>query len=215
MEQQERLTKMKAAVIDFTAAAHQIPHLVSIVLFGSILERDVNKKSDIDLLLIFDTPENPETGEELKTAITIGGKITQKNQLENSFGFITVNLQKEEGTDPEFLEKVGREGVTIWTKGIKLLPTTISSLRPKVLLVYTTSNLNAKQRVTLHRKLYGYKTTTRQKGKEYKVESVGVVGKYGQKIGSNAVLIDFKNAPKVEAILKEFNLALKRYSLWE
>jgi hypothetical protein len=84
-----------------------------------------------------------------------------------------------------------------------------------VLLVYTTSNIDAKQRVTLHRKLYGYQTTTRQKGKEYKIKSTGVVGKYGQKVGSNAILIDFKNAPKVEAIFKKFEISFKKYSLWE
>ena len=215
MEQSERLKQMKAALVDFLLRAHEVPHLEKIILFGSLLEGDVNKKSDIDLLLIFDTENNPETGVELKTATKIGLEVLKNYQIENNFGFVVVNTQTPSKTDKDFLVKTAGEGVIVWEKGGFNFLERHREMRSQILFTYSTQNLNSKQRVTLYRKLYGYKVTTKQKGKEYQVESSGIVGKYGQKIGANAFLINPKNAQQAEEVFKEYDLPFEKRFLLE
>lgn len=215
MEQFERLKQMKAALVDFLVRAHEIPHLEKIVLFGSLLTEDVNKKSDIDLLLIFNTKGNPETGIELKTATKIGLEVLKKYSIENNFGFVVVNAQEPSKTDKDFLVKTANKGIVVWERGGYDFFKGHREIKPQILFTYSTQNLNPKQRVSLYRKLYGYKTTTKQKGKEYQVESPGIVGEYGQKIGANVFLIDSKNAQQVEKVLKEYDLSFKKRQVFE
>lgn len=214
MVQSERLRQMKAALVDFLIRAYKIPHLQKIILFGSLLEGDVNKKSDIDLLLIFDTANNPETGIELETATKIGLEVLKNYQIENNFSFVVVNIQKPSKTDKDFLTETAIKGVIIWEKkGFEFLKKH-QEIEAQVLFTYTTQDLNPKQRVTLYRKLYGYKVTTKQRGKEYRVESSGIVGRYGQRVGTNAFLIDPKNAQEVEKVFKKYNLSFKRHQFF-
>lgn len=215
MEQTERLKQMKAALVDFLLRAHQIPHLEKIVLFGSLLESDVNKKSDIDLLLIFDTEGSPETGIELETATKTGIEVLKSYSIENSFSFVVVNIQRPSKTDKDFLIEIAGKGTIVWEKGGFDFLKKHREVKAQTLFTYSTRDLDPKQRVTLYRKLYGYKATTKQKGKEYRVESSGIVGRYGQKIGANAFLVDSKNAEKVEEVLKEYDLVFTKRQLLE
>jgi len=214
MEQYERLKQMKAALVDFILRAYEIPRLERIILFGSLLEGDVNKKSDIDLLLIFDTKSNPETGIELKTATKIGIEALKNYSIENNFSFVVVNTQKPPKTDKDFLIEIASQGITIWEKGDFDFLKKHQELTAQILFTYSTRDLNPKQRVSLYRKLYGYKVTTKQKGKKYHVESPGIIGKYGRKIGTNAFLINPRNAQQVEKVFKKYNLSFKKHQFF-
>lgn len=214
MERLERLKQMKAALVDFLVRAHEVPHLERIILFGSLLEGDVNKKSDVDLLLIFNTKTNPETGIELETATKIGLEVLKNYSIENNFSFVVVNTRNPSKTDKGFLFEIANKGTIVWEKGGFDSLKKHRELEPQILFTYSTQNLNPKQRVTLYRKLYGYKVTTKQKGKEYRVESPGIVGRYGRKVGTNAFLINPKNAQQVEKVFKKYDLSFKKHQLF-
>ena len=59
------LENLKRAIIDFINEADKIPNLKYVVLFGSILKGEISKKSDIELLMLFDAEYNPEVGKEM------------------------------------------------------------------------------------------------------------------------------------------------------
>lgn len=207
MDQQERLTKMKAAVIDFITQAHEIPYLESVVLFGSVLEGDVNKKSDIDLLLVFDCPHNPEIGEESKKAISIGGDITYKHNIENNFSFVVVNKKDIGDTDEEFLKKVAQEGIVVWQKR-GFLPKH-PALSPYKLIIYSTKDLGPNTKRTIERRLYGYKVSTEQRGKSYRIEKPGLVKQYGRKISPGVILVPIKNFSEIKEIFEKYKVDYK------
>lgn len=198
MDQQERLTKMKAAIIDFVAKAYEIPYLKGVVLFGSVLEGDVNKKSDIDLLLVFDCPHNPETGKESKKAISIGGDITYKYNIENNFSFVVVNKKDIGDTDEEFLQKVTKEGIVIWQKGGFLDIKRHPGMQTMILLQYTTKGLSQTQERNFLRKLYGYQ------------DKPGLADQYARKIGKGVLLIESKLWPKFAKLLDEASVNYKK-----
>ena len=204
MDQQERLTKMKAAIIDFVSKAHEIPYLESVILFGSILEGDVNKKSDIDLLLVFDCSHNPEIGEESKRAIKISGDITYRYRIENNFSFVVINKKNIGNTDEGFLKKVEQEGLVIWNKGgfFKKHP----GLRGHKLIRYSTKNLDQNTKKTIERRLYGYEVLTKQKGKVYKVKKQGLINQYGRKIAPGTILVPVKISTNICKLLDKHNV---------
>lgn len=213
MDQQERLTKMKAAIIDFVAKAYQVPYLERVVLFGSVLEGDVNKKSDIDLLLVFDCLHNPEIGGESKKAISIGGEITYKYRLENNFSFVVMNKKTIKDTDKEFLKKVEQEGLMVWSKGgfFKEYP----ALQGYKLIKYSTKDLKQNTKKTLERWLYGYKMQTKQKGRMYRVEKEGFVTKYGRKIAPGTILVPIKNSDDICKLFDRYKVKYQQDVFYE
>lgn len=202
MEQKERLMKMKAALVDFLARAKKIPHLEKIVLFGSLLEGDVNKKSDIDLLLVFNCRHNPETGEELEKAVHLGGEITASYNLENSFGFVIANRYDLKETDQEFLRKVLSSGVIVWQEGGIFKKGEHPELKPLTLIKFSPKDLSSANQRRLQRKLYGYQ------GRK------GFLSTRGERIEKGVILIGGEEAKDIENLLKSFKVKYKKYSFW-
>lgn len=192
MEQFERLKQMKAALLDFLTRAHEVPHLEKIILFGSLLEGDVNKKSDIDLLLIFDTRNNPETGVELKIATKIGLEVLKNYSIENNFSFVVVNTQQPSKTDKDFLTEIAGKGVVVWEKrGFDLLKKH-KEMGAQTIFTYSTKNLSPANKRKLLRKI------------------AKVVESYGEKLGGGVILIEKKKAKETEKIFKNCQAAYEK-----
>ena len=83
---------LKLPLIEFTDKANKIPNLVAVIVFGSAVTGDLSKKSDIDLLLVFDTDHNPEVGTEAKIAHEITSNISVKFDLMYPFSFVFLNV---------------------------------------------------------------------------------------------------------------------------
>jgi predicted nucleotidyltransferase len=196
MEQSERLEQIKAALVDFLLRAHEIPHLEKVVLFGSVIEGDVNKKSDIDLLLIFDTTNNPETGIELETAIKVGLRVLQTYTIENNFSFVVVNTQNPSDTDKDFLTNIASKGVIVWGKrGFDLLKKH-REISAKTLFIYSTQNLSPANKRKLLRKV------------------AQTVKLHGEKLGGGVVLIENKWEKETEEIFQECQAAYEKQEVF-
>ncbi len=148
--------EFKSAIIDFISRASEIPNLIGAILFGSAVTGDISKKSDIDVLLLFDCEHNPELGEEMRTSVRIAGEICSKYDLTQSFSFVVVNRRMMGEVEADFLWNVSREGIIIWG-----LPQMILSqkphphLEPLLLVSYSVGGLPEKDRRGVFRALYG------------------------------------------------------------
>lgn len=193
--------KFKKPLMDFVSQACDIPNLVGIILFGSAVTGDVSKKSDIDLLLLFDCEHNPELGKESKTAIKIASEISQKYDMIHSFSFVMVNQRKMEEVEPDFLWNVCKEGILIWAKPEQIISKKpLPSLEPFVLISYSTKELSPKNKRTLLRQLFGYNKN-----------KTGLVDKKREKLGPGTL---FLKAPKLERLKKFFDTyGVKNYRI--
>lgn len=159
--------EFKLPLMDFVERADEIPNLLSVVLFGSVVKGDVSKKSDIDILLLFDADHNPELGKEAEIARKIASEISVKHDLKHPFSFTFVNQRSIEDMDPDFLWNVVREGVLIWNRlEDEVMKEPHPFLEPMVLVKYTTRDLEEKNKRKLLRKLYSSKKRLINKDKE-------------------------------------------------
>lgn len=185
MEQKERVKRMKAALVDFLFQGHQIPHLVSVVVFGSLLEGDVSKKSDIDVLLVFDTDYNPETSKESDIVSKLAGKITDAYDLENPIRALLISRRNFSDVDAEFLKKVAKEGVVVWRRGMGIEPFEHPEFEPFFLFSYSTKGMALNTKRTFLRKVKRF------------------IKKHGRKVGGGAVLVEAKHASEFEEICQK------------
>lgn len=197
MDQKERLKRMKAALVDFVLQASKILHLERIIAFGSLLEEDVSKKSDIDLLLVFSCQDHdPEKGKEMDIVTKTAAEITDSYDLENPIRAIAVSPYNLKDFDEEFLKKVSREGFLVWHKGNFTPFAKHPEIKPKVLFCYKTTSLSLNTKRSFLRRI---KRLTE---------------KFGQKLSPGAVLIEQKNTPVVEKVLKESKVKFQKYQIF-
>lgn len=189
--------KFKLPIIDFVSRADEIPNLVGVVLYGSAVTGDVSKKSDIDLLLLFDCDHNPEIGEEASIARRISSDISLKHDLAYPFSFVFVNLRELKEIEPDFLWNVTREGIVVWGKPEELISRKPHpSLKPLVVVSYSVNNLSGNNKRRLLRRLYTSKNR--------------LLDKKTDRLGPGTILV---SAEKFEEVRKLFDKFHVKYSL--
>jgi len=193
--------KLKRPIIDFIDNANRIPNLVGVVLFGSAVTGEISKKSDIDMLLIFDTDHNPEVGEEARIAQKIATEISMKHDLVHPFSFVIVNKRSLEKLDPDFLWNVCKDGIMIWGRPEDILvEKDIPFLKPMVLVRYSISGLSDKDKRRFLRSLYSSKKR--------------LIDKDTEKVGPGTLLLDAKKFDELRDVLDRFNVKYSMKRIW-
>jgi len=195
------------AAFELAQNLKDIPNMEAVILFGSAVKNELHKKSDIDIFLMFDSPNNPELGEEGLKAQTIAFKVEKKYNLQNPFSFVFFN--RKESVDSDFLWEVVKDGITLYCKTDLILGQK-EFLKPAAFISYTYGDIPPKDKMYVKRQLYGYKVKKKHKDKEYVSEREGIISKYGKKMGRATFIIEAK---KVDEILLLFDERLVKYSL--
>ncbi len=127
-----------ALVRDIIATlAQRYPDLLAIVLFGSVArhtERPLSdpQPSDVDLLAVFDTDEDPvylPRGLDITHTVGLARNLHLDAPREVQVMFATRALQEWDST---FIANVARDGIVLWTRGP--LPAPLSALEDALAL---------------------------------------------------------------------------------
>jgi predicted nucleotidyltransferase len=193
--------RFKQPIIDFIDRADKIPNLIGVVLFGSVVTGDISKKSDIDLLLVFDTDHNPEIGKEAKIAREIASNISIKYDLPYPFSFVFINKRNMKEIEPDFLWNVCKEGILIWGKPEDILmKSPHPSLEPMMLIRYSVKDLNEKDKRRLLRTLYASKKK--------------LINKKSERLGPGTILTNARKFDKFKEVLDRFNVKYSVKKIW-
>lgn len=206
--------ELQPALACFIDQARNIPNLKLAVLFGSAVTGEFRKKSDIDILLLFDTDHNPELGEEMTVVSQVSSYVAQKYDLAPSFSFVMENLNDGQ-VDPHFLWTVAKEGIIIWgDPSLLLMPEPHPKLEPELLVTYSTQGLSARDKGALYRALYGYKVEKEVKGKVYVSEKEGLIARFGRKLGPGVVMVPAAISDQLIGILEKHKAKYSTLKVW-
>ena len=193
--------KLRLPLMDFADNASKIPNLVGVILFGSAVTGDISKKSDIDLLLVFDTNHNPEMGKEAEIAHKVASDISVKYDLPYPFSFVFVNKGNMIEIESDFLWNVVKEGVVIWGKPQDILmKSPHPSLEPLMLIKYSVKELNEKNKRKFLRWLY----TSKKK----------IIEKREEKLGPGVLLIKAEKFEETKRVFDKFNVKYSTKKIW-
>lgn len=202
-------------IMEFIRRANGIPNLKGAVLFGSAVEGTMTKKSDIDVLLLFNTDHNPELGDEMKAALNLSGDIAKKFDLPYSFSFVAKNLNDPNDVEPDFLWTVAEKGILIWGKpDLSLMKEVHPSLEAMALVKFSLEGLPGKNRASIRRALYGYRVEKTVKGKTYASQRGGLVNKRDYRLTPGVVMVPASLLDQVSEILKKNGAKFKITRIW-
>jgi len=166
--------------------------VVGLVLFGSYSRGDYDEGSDVDLLVVFSDRNALEEGREEVYLAT--------SQSDLFFQVVCLTVDELKGSP--LLESALREGKIYYaSEDVKKLLTPIH--RPYALITYSTSNLNARERVVFTQKLEG------------RGRYEGLVGELGGfKVGRGVMMIPMENLKTITEHLEKKGISYVIRHVW-
>ena len=117
--------------------------------------------------------------------------------------------------DTQFLRTVVNEGIIIWAlPETNILKKKHPNMEPATIFSYSLTSLAPKDKMAVHRALYGYKVEKTVKGKKYCNETQGIVGEHGEKLGDGVIMLPSREADAVITTFKLHSVDYKKKEIW-
>ena len=186
---------------DFVARVRSFPEVMAVVLFGSFARKDIDRRSDIDLLVVVDRKDPGSLRSEL-------ARIISDMKPHREIAPILTNLGDLE---PSFLKNVFEDGIVLHGK-LVLSPAHLG-LRPQVMIAYDLSGLTRTQKVHVSRLIHGYESRKLVSGKPRTYRYPGLKDRYGAVVISrSAILLKPEEANRFS---RELELRKVPFSRWD
>ncbi len=198
--------------MEFALRCGEVPNLEVAVLFGSAVDGTFSKKSDIDVLLLFDTDGNPELGPEAEAVHELSGDISARLSLSHPFSFVMYS--RREAVDGSLLRGVLRDGVVLFARPRDVLGAPRDALRPHVLFSYTLKGIVPRDKMAIQRGLYGYRVARSVGSRRYESSAPGLVGRWGRRVGPTAFLVPDERAQEARELLGGRGCAFEEVPVW-
>lgn len=179
---------------------------IAAILFGSIARGDFDRRSDIDILLIYRNKDELDSDKHLFDRLPlVDGREIQ---------IVARTLDELKDSDKVFLSNVFKEGVLLFVREpLGLKASDLLGLKPYRIFIYSMKGLDADKKKRLIATLYGYSTKKKVGEKRYEYEYRGLVDRE-MKLGKNSFLIEEERAKDVENILRSYGVKFRSISVW-
>ena len=175
----------------------RIQSLQAVILFGSYARGDADRRSDIDLLLVFDSRAGIKHSKE-----ELLGVLKEYRELPLT---LTKRSTEDLARDPSFTFNVLKEGYVLYKRpDVQLLPAAISREKQVVIYNYNLSKLPHEQKLKFNSALF-----TRTKGKyRYQglLERVG-----GRKLGYGAIMIPAGAGLEIDKLFDAYKIKPQKF----
>lgn len=185
----------------FVSKVRDLSGLQAVVLFGSFARGDVDRRSDIDLLLVLDR-EVPASVRSRIAAII--GELKPHRE-------ISPTLTNLKDVDASFLRNVFREGKVLYGK--LLLSPEHLALEPRVLIAYDLTGVRAADKVQISRLVHGFRSRKIVEGKARIYEYPGLKGRQGAILISRSVIM--LRTEDAGVLVAELERRKVSYSRWD
>lgn len=190
----------------------RVGRIYSVIVFGSVARGMAEKKSDIDIVVVFDVK-----GKKVGALRERNDIIKIAHAVEEKYGktFQIVFADREfRGFDTYFVQQLFREGLILFGKQPAIKAEKLE-LEPYVLVCYSLAGLPVSDKMRVRKTLYGWKTAKKYKGRTYVSESEGLLkGAGGRKLNPGTILVPFKTAGTLTNALKGFRAKQKPLNVW-
>ena len=200
------------AVMEFSRRCAEVPNLEVAVLFGSAVDGTFSKKSDIDVLLLFDTDGNPEVGIEADAVHRLSGDVSTQFSLSHPFSFVMYS--RRDVMDASLLREVLKDGVVLFARPEAVLEVPRGRLQAYALISYTLKGMEPRDKMALQRGLYGYQVARSVGNKRYNSSAPGLVGRWGRRVGPTAFLLPEVHAGEARELLRERGCPFEEVPVW-
>lgn len=195
----------------------EVDGIRSVVLFGSFARLysmakptyPPSAESDVDVLVVAEKERKQEAESAISRLYS-----TVEGILGRSVQILIVSEDELREFDPDFLERIAREGLLILGKPIDL-PFRSLDLSPYVIVTYDLRGISRKEKLKLNRELFGYVTSKRTGQKVYESRHPGLIERGGgYKLGPASLVVPFGSYGEAVGVLRRYGAAYCVIHVW-
>lgn len=176
--------------------------VVGIVVFGSYARGEFGKTSDVDLLILFEGYERPETTVAGSAALRLVGEVEAAERLPMHIAPLLASVDRPQDLGPDLLHSIWADGIVLYAKAGALARLQPKGLAPYTLVRFSLKGAHPKEKVRLSRRLHG------TKGKN------GVLGPQAMRLGRGVLLIPATQETAVREVLDEAGATYDMIPVW-
>jgi len=211
MSGEDLIEEFERAAFEFARRVSRYERVGHVIVFGSAARGDVDRRSDLDILVVLETDDEPESLDVYEVvsdaALDVGRDYDKRIQL-------VVTNRRFSGLDEYFVETALVEGKVVYGKTTCLEAGKLK-LEPYYILMFTLENLEQKDKMRVKRRLYGRVSRRMYKGKEYVSEYEGLVTEEGGvALGRGCALAPAKSLGKFRQVFKELGVKYRQTMAW-
>jgi predicted nucleotidyltransferase len=185
-----------------------IRHVQAVALFGSYARGEAGASSDVDLFVLMDTTDPPEQLPEGRQVIAACGDAEAAHRLPVHIAPLLVSSMRLAEVSEHLLRNVLADGVVLYGKMAHLAAlVSPDKLTPMVVVSYSLGKQANREKVQLHRRLFGYKTAAGH-------QSERIVQPPGRRLGPGVVLIPLSQQTRVVRALREVGALFSEVPVW-
>lgn len=170
----------------------RIPSLSAIILFGSYARGEADRRSDIDLLLVFDTRDDIKRSQDELLDV-----LKEYHELPLA---LTKKSSDDIAGDPRFFFNVFKEGYVLYKRpDAKLIPAAIAREKHAIIYRYDLSSMPHERKLRFNSSLF-----TRVKGRYRYPGLLERIG--GEKLGPGTVMIPANAEREMDELLKAYDV---------
>lgn len=194
-------------IISAVGKLYNMPGVALIALYGSVARGEHDRRSDIDILMVYESKEAQRLACDRVMALL--PELDVKVQLHET------NIEDMGLEDHIFVENILKEGIILLARPKLRIPVEkILSLKPYSLFSYSVSGIEPSRVMALRRALYTYKGTKKLGGKKYTYAYSGLVSKYGKKLGRSCFMVPNECAKNVRAVFEQLRIPYDETTVW-
>ena len=176
----------------------------AVVLFGSFARGDYGPDSDIDLLVVVETPD-------VLPLHRVVARLLTDLRPKRDVTALPTNLRD---VDPSFLRNVFRDGILL--DGSLLLTAEGLALRARSLIAYTLAHLPPQRKVHVSRRVHGFSLRRGSGPRQRTYRYPGLVERYGATpLSPSLLLVESRDAWRVEAELRALGARVRVRDVFE
>jgi len=147
--------RLITALDTLTRRLREFDGLAAIVVFGSYARGEFGRTSDVDLLILLDTPEAPEQSDLGHAILQQIGEIEAEARLPMHVAALVVSARQPTDVGPQLLHDVWADGIVLYARAGALARLRAEDLGPWTVIRFSAARAAPHERVRLSRRLHG------------------------------------------------------------
>jgi len=188
------------------------PGLVALIVYGSYARGEAGKRSDLDLLILFDQARQFQARE--KEVLALVSQIETDARLPVHIAPLLAALDQLDALGDDLLHAIASEGVVLYGQLAALSRFAPNGHKPAVIITFSLKDAAPAVHMRLNRRLHGYTAWREIKGQRKRMTYSGLITPPARSLGGGVLLVPGERRAAVIAALAEAGAAYSETAVW-
>jgi len=204
--------RIEATLTTLTIRLSSLEGLVALIVYGSYARGEAGRRSDLDLLVLFEKADQLQRSE--RETLTIISQAETETRLPFHISPLLVSLDRLEGLGDDLVHALSCEGVILYGHLAALTRLLPQQPMPAVLITFSLKDATPAVRMRLNRRLHGYTAWRERDGRRERVTYPGLITPPARSLGPGVLLVPGERRTAVIEALDEAGAIYIETAVW-